>query len=504
MAGGKDLGLHNKSGCSLKEQLAKKTLYNVRKQGHTYVDLREDGKRFVFFCTLCLSPCYSDSILFDHLNGNLHSERLAAAKVTLLKPNPWPFNDGVLFFHDPEQDKLSLDSTCDQTKVIGIDWNDDDDALAIVKFNETSMPEISEDAGDADSKNSTPTRTEGQHQIVIPSVLCRDKISEVVVTHIGIGKIGARVSEKDGVSNEVRRIWCEWLGDKDSCDEGDIMVPVHDFALVIFSYNNSLGRQSLLEELRGLLPSSYHFESDQTDNAKTRKRKSFSDPEDVSDSMNNQACSSSDDSESSSSRLLLQGCDDHSVHSRAISNKTLLRQLRKKHEVASVRVCGICQQKLLPGKDVATLMNMNTGKLACSSRNMTGAFHVYHISCLIHWVLLCELEMHSDGPKWRKKSNKHDHNGERKSGGMQIHIPSIFCPECQGTGMMISEDNLEKPTISLSQIYKFKIKLTGAREEWIRSPETLSNCSTGFTFPPLSNEEVVTSLKLLHFYRMEG
>lgn len=517
MAGGKDLGLPKRSGCSLKDQLAKKTLHNVRKQGHTYVELREDGKRFVFFCTLCLSPCYSDSILFDHLNGNLHTERLAAAKVTLLKPNPWPFNDGVLFFTDPEQDKPSPDSNSDQTKVISVDWNDDDDddddTLAIVKYDKTLLPDISEDAGDADSKKSTPSRTEGKHQIVIPSVLCRDKISEVVVTHIGIGKIAVRVSEKDGVSNEVHRIWCEWLGNKDSCDEEEIMVPVHDFALVIFPYNNSLGRQSLLEELRCLLPPSYLFESDKIDNARGIKRKSFSDPEDVSDSISNQCDSSGEESESSDSRIVLHDSDDHLLHSRAVSRKTLMRQLRKKHEVASVRVCGICQQKLLPGKDVATLMNMNTGRLVCSSRNMTGAFHVYHTSCLIHWVLLCELEMHgnkSDELKVKQKSRKKakpNHNGERKNDDMRIHNPSIFCPECQGTGTMIADDNLEKPTISLSQMYKFKIKLTGSREEWIRSPETLSNCSTGFTFPPLSDdlcEEHVTALKLLHFYRVDG
>ena len=32
------------------------------------------------------------------------------------------------------------------------------------------------------------------------------------------------------------------------------------------------------------------------------------------------------------------------------------------------------------------------------------------------------------------------------------HISSIFCPECQGTGVDIEGDELEKPTISLSQV----------------------------------------------------
>ncbi|KAK8670063.1 hypothetical protein V6N13_104827 [Hibiscus sabdariffa] len=59
-----------------------------------YYMLREDGKWFVFFCTLCLASCYSDSMLLDHLKGSLHTDRLAAAEVTLLGTNPC----SLLFF----------------------------------------------------------------------------------------------------------------------------------------------------------------------------------------------------------------------------------------------------------------------------------------------------------------------------------------------------------------------------------------------------------------------
>ena len=98
MAERRELGFPRTGACSLKEQLARTTLNNIRSQGHTYIELREDGKRFVFFCTLCLAPCYSDSVLLDHLKGSLHTKRLATVKVTLLGTNPWPFNYGVLFF----------------------------------------------------------------------------------------------------------------------------------------------------------------------------------------------------------------------------------------------------------------------------------------------------------------------------------------------------------------------------------------------------------------------
>lgn len=37
-------------------------------------------------------------------------------------------------------------------------------------------------------------------------------------------------------------------------------------------------------------------------------------------------------------------------------------------------------------------------------------------------------------------------------------------------------------------MFKFKIKACDARREWIRSPEVLQNCSTGFHFPSQSEE----------------
>ena len=38
------------------------------------------------------------------------------------------------------------------------------------------------------------------------------------------------------------------------------------------------------------------------------------------------------------------------------------------------------------------------------------------------------------------------------------------------------------------QMFKFKIKACDARRDWIKSPEVLKNCSTGFHFPSQSEE----------------
>ncbi|KAL8117776.1 hypothetical protein AgCh_015610 [Apium graveolens] len=67
-----------------------------------------------------------------------------------------------------------------------------------------------------------------------------------------------------------------------------------------------------------------------------------------------------------------------------ISSKTVRKELRKHQRVAAERMCDICQHNVLPGKDVETLMNIRP------------AFHVFHTSCLVHLMLLTELEIHNN------------------------------------------------------------------------------------------------------------
>lgn len=87
------------------------------------------------------------------------------------------------------------------------------------------------------------------------------------------------------------------------------------------------------------------------------------------------------------------------------------------------------------------------------------AFHVFHISCLVHWVLFCDYEVYTKqlvvAPKVKKR-------GRRKKGvniteaekEERKQIYCAFCPECQGTGIDIDGDELEKPTVSLSEVSK--------------------------------------------------
>lgn len=90
------------------------------------------------------------------------------------------------------------------------------------------------------------------------------------------------------------------------------------------------------------------------------------------------------------------------------------------------------------------------------------AFHVFHTSCIIHWLLFCEYEIITKElviPKSRKRRSKRNNaakceeigkDGEVKATGTEIY--SVFCPECQGTGKIIEGDELERPPISLSEV----------------------------------------------------
>lgn len=504
MAERREIGFTRTSACSLKEQLARTTLNNVRSQGHTYIELREDGKRFVFFCTLCLAPCYSDSVLLDHLKGSLHTERLAAAKVTLLGTNPWPFNDGVLFFGMPNEKEKQL-AVLNGNENRFLESQNNDNNLSIVEYI----------VSEVNSYNNNVNGKTGDHNLVIPGVLIKDDVSDLNVSFVGFGKIAARFCEKDGVSSGINRIWCEWLGKEAPRNDDKLKAPNHEFAVVTFAYNCDLGRKGLLDDVKSLLTSGSPTELNNGEATSRKRKKSFSDPEDISESLSNQYDSSGEDSSASnsaSSRLALNRYDDQLLLTRFISSRAIRRELRRQRRIAAERMCDICQQKMLPEKDVATLMNLNTGKLVCSSRNVNGAFHVFHTSCLIHWILLCELERIENlsvKPKVRRRSkrkngakcNEMGKDGVVKPTGTMIS--SVLCPECQGTGIEVEGDELEKPDISLSQMFRYKIKVSDARRAWMKNPELSENCSTGFHFPSQCGkmvQEKVLPLKLLHFY----
>lgn len=508
MAGrGKELGFLARTGVvSLKEKLARTALRNVRLKGHTYVELREDNNKVIFFCVLCLAPCYSDSVLHDHLRGHLHKQMYEAAKATLLKQNPFPFNDGMLFFHNTEEDNHLVPSNGrNLLQKRSINENN----LAIVAFKgKASDYELSSE-GSLDSGQGDESLD--IDDLIIPDVLHKDKLTDLEVKEIGVGKISVKCYEQEGVPKGIKKIWCEWLGKSDSANNDKI--PHHDFAVVTFAFDFDLGRKGVMDDLQSFLSSSSRPSIEGNNDAKGKKRKSLSDPEDYSESLSNQYEESSGEeslvSGSSNSRTLVEIYDDNSLQLRLVPNKCTRKEIRARQRLASERVCDICQHKMLPGKNVGTLLNMKTGRIVCSSRNLNGAFHVFHISCLIHWVLLCECEVYTKqivgGEVKKKHRRKKGAKSKKVEEEARKQIYSAFCPECQGTGVAVDGDELEKPTVSLSEMFKYKMKASDGHKEYIKSPEFLQNCSTGFYFPSQSEEAIqenVSQLKFLRFFHV--
>lgn len=81
----------------------------------------------------------------------------------------------------------------------------------------------------------------------------------------------------------------------------------------------------------------------------------------------------------------------------------------------------------------------------------------------MHWILLSELEIHNNQiadsevkQRSRKKAGVKKKelvkDGDVKFIGKKIY--KVFCPECQGTGIDIHGDELEKPPVSLSEVSK--------------------------------------------------
>ncbi|KAJ1434556.1 hypothetical protein SESBI_05424 [Sesbania bispinosa] len=332
------------------------------------------------------------------------------------------------------------------------------DNLAIVKFTEAVQSD--------GPPSSTGCKLDDESTLLIPHLLIGDETFDVKVREVGLGKIAARFLETYNTlnGNGIKRIWCEWLG-KENNNQQDGEVLEHDYAVVIFPYNYDLGRSGLLDDddVKSLLPSASITEPENIRERGRKRKAPSSDPEDMSDSLSKQYDSSADESSVTS----VDHCDNQLLRTKFISSKAVRKELRRQQRLASEKVCNICQQKMLPGKDVAALLNLKTGRLACSSRNRTG----------VHPNV-------RKGGNRKVASNCSNIGKEKDMEAATAHIETVFCPECQGHGLTIDGDGVEHPDFfSLSQMFKFKIKACDARIEWTKSPENLQTCSIGLHFP---------------------
>ncbi|GAU45996.1 hypothetical protein TSUD_187400 [Trifolium subterraneum] len=53
---------------------------------------------------------------------------------------------------------------------------------------------------------------------------------------------------------------------------------------------------------------------------------------------------------------------------KAVSNMSMRKAIRRRERLAAEKVCNICQLNMIPGKDVVTFLNLNTGSSLLQSK----------------------------------------------------------------------------------------------------------------------------------------
>jgi hypothetical protein len=381
---GKELVVQRNGPVDIREIAAKATLREVWQNGHTYVELRHVGKRIIFFCTICLTECFSDNVLFDHLKGNLHAWQYAEAKVTLFGPMPWPFNDGVLFFNNSrEKDPLLLDSSSQNTRELALvpqseSAGNDTEVTSKLKDGSSTRNVMKGARGAAkgysngrngavsdDHVLSNYRGTDGS--LVILGVLIKDVATNLPVHLLGYGNISCRICEASQSSRKISKIWCAWVGPEAS--DRPNTLEQSGFAIVNFSFTYDLGRKLSSDDQDLPISAGSFFVIDDAGHHGKRRKKSFSDQEASSVESNGQSSSPHGNSQAIVTASTTGTSGNLQV---SLLSKSARRELRKQKLIAAEKVCDICGRPMLSGKDVATLLNCNTGNLACSSRNSSG------------------------------------------------------------------------------------------------------------------------------------
>ncbi|KAA8515247.1 hypothetical protein F0562_018523 [Nyssa sinensis] len=82
------------------ESEARILLETYRDEGLTFIQVRRHDSRgkFHVVCALCGTDRDNDEEMRDHLTTWIHQTMLEMAQKTLFKNNPWPFDDGYIFY----------------------------------------------------------------------------------------------------------------------------------------------------------------------------------------------------------------------------------------------------------------------------------------------------------------------------------------------------------------------------------------------------------------------
>lgn len=439
-------------GVTKKEIAARAVLRDVWQNGHRCVELQQDGRALVFYCALCSTRCYSDATLADHLRGNQHARRLA--------------NASVLSFHSFGGEKVSYT---------------EEEQLASARKGKckNELAALSKSSLVPDSIGPFPTSS---------------------LEWIGSGQIFL----KEGLSEpsqQVQQVWCQWFGRNGEMDDAYSGKPEElAHAVVVFPYSDAIGRQGDWKPGCFVKKSEAPYKDKLRFSELRRKTATIGEPISLSsqDLCGKEGLFSWEPTigeEEGTGSLFLKD----------LSQKALRKALKRRRLNMLERLCFICHQQMFPGKDVAALLNSKTGQMMCSSRNERGAFHVFHTSCLIDWILLCESKFWSarvvkkDAPRMRGQINKKPRRGKAKA-TIQSCGP-LFCPECQGTGVEVHNHQLEQPRYRLVQVFDWILEIIQARRSWISRADLQHKKCRGLLFPSEAQcRDTALSLGSLEFY----
>lgn len=432
----------------VKEGAARAVLRDAWQHGHESIELRRDGRRLIFFCTLCSTRCYSDAALSDHLNGNQHSRRALAQ---------------------------SSSPPCSSV----LEYSQSSDPQTVHKSGNFGETEQSVNGMNGKAKNDSRALS------VLSDLNCNSvgAFPASSLEWIGSAEILLKAAQSEP-SRQVKAVWCRWLGRKYE-EESDVqareLVESSGYSVVIFPYSDAIGRRGnwkpacMLDDSSSLSrekPQQLEYWRKRTKNLELRNRESF-DPL-AKDCLSSRLCLDSPKKEGE-------------PIPKDLSQRALRKALKKQKLDAMERLCFICHQQMLPGKDVAALLNLKAGQMMCSSRNKRGAFHVFHTSCLVDWILLCETKFWIAPPvgsKGETRRMRGQVNAKQQKGGSKATAGSngpMFCPECQGTGAKFHGHQLEQPRYRLAQVFEWVLELIQARKYWMEHSEQKMN-SKGLLF----------------------
>lgn len=558
----------------MKEGAARAVLREAWLRGQRCVELQRDGKRTIFVCTRCGTRCYSDAALVDHLQGNMHARRSVTSTTTSEKNN----RDNSIEEHQQPGPNVAAHQNEQRTIVArsgrgseleekrpGEGCEGDGGAATAREFIRGGAKIVLVDPRPSITI-AAPSRT------ALEWIGCGELFFSVR------SSAGTANASSDHV---VDSSWFSWngkgatggpgLGSGSGCgvagQQGGGGAGGHiAYAVIKFPYSDMIGRGGDWKPTWSTNSDSKHQQQQTRSSSSSygmgqqpaEERLLVDLPTQIPTSsvkantnagatnsthgpMHHQVVAVLPGPKRNNSPQPPSGGETSPVVDKSVSpspelglvekqqklvglgkgttgsNRILRRVCKRKKAKAVERLCFICHQRMSSGKDVAALLNLHTKQMVCGSRNKRGVFHVYHSSCLIDWISICEVKTFTGQVDHRIDHTRKLTRTRRAiveqslnaviqggdSGGRlstSISEGAIFCPECQGTGLKLRGAQLERPRYRLAQVFDWILELIQARKAWTDNPKKQDTNNWGLLFREDHQQGTVYSRGLVHYY----